>query len=113
MAIAVFFAIVVVVIAMGVTGIIVAIETNRTGVAKVAAVIHSVASVGRQGKGLGAQWQKRIQLGGGSCVAIKEGRSEGNPVGGNDLSGNKFHPAEKSCRRSRGMGRSVLLWYWR
>uniref|UniRef100_A0A915KV70 Uncharacterized protein n=1 Tax=Romanomermis culicivorax TaxID=13658 RepID=A0A915KV70_ROMCU len=27
---------------------------------------------------------------GGSCVMVKEGQSEGNPVGGNDLSGSKW-----------------------
>uniref|UniRef100_A0A915JGH9 Uncharacterized protein n=1 Tax=Romanomermis culicivorax TaxID=13658 RepID=A0A915JGH9_ROMCU len=37
--------------------------------------------------------------GGGTCVAIKEGRSEGNPVGRNGIGGSKFHRAEKSCRQ--------------
>uniref|UniRef100_A0A915IEM0 Uncharacterized protein n=1 Tax=Romanomermis culicivorax TaxID=13658 RepID=A0A915IEM0_ROMCU len=46
---------------------------------------------------------------GGSCVAINDRRSDRKPVGGSSHGGNKFHPAEKSCRRSRGTERLVLL----
>uniref|UniRef100_A0A915I6Y4 Uncharacterized protein n=1 Tax=Romanomermis culicivorax TaxID=13658 RepID=A0A915I6Y4_ROMCU len=93
MAVVIFLAIVVVLIAMGVTGIVMAIEVNRTGVV-----------FDRSG-------ERGFTPGGDSCIAIKEGQSEGNPVGGNDLGGSKFHRAEKSCRRSRGKGWSVSLWY--
>uniref|UniRef100_A0A915I501 Uncharacterized protein n=1 Tax=Romanomermis culicivorax TaxID=13658 RepID=A0A915I501_ROMCU len=44
----------------GVTGIVMAIETNRTGVARIVAVIGGIASAGRRGKGLRAQPRKRI-----------------------------------------------------
>uniref|UniRef100_A0A915I6A5 Uncharacterized protein n=1 Tax=Romanomermis culicivorax TaxID=13658 RepID=A0A915I6A5_ROMCU len=55
--------------------------------------------------------ERGLTLGGGSCVAIKEGWSEGNPVGGNGRGGSKFHRAEKSCQRGRGTGQSVSPWY--
>uniref|UniRef100_A0A915JXC9 Uncharacterized protein n=1 Tax=Romanomermis culicivorax TaxID=13658 RepID=A0A915JXC9_ROMCU len=37
-------------------------------------------------------------------VAINDRRSEGKPVGGSSRGGNKFHRAEKLCRRNRGAG---------
>uniref|UniRef100_A0A915KQZ8 Uncharacterized protein n=1 Tax=Romanomermis culicivorax TaxID=13658 RepID=A0A915KQZ8_ROMCU len=93
--IAIVLAIAVVVITMGVTGIVMAIETNRERVA-IATVVGGIAAAGKQSRGS-------------SCIAINNGRAEGNPVGGSGPGGNKFHRAEKSCRCSRGMGQSVLL----
>uniref|UniRef100_A0A915J0G3 Uncharacterized protein n=1 Tax=Romanomermis culicivorax TaxID=13658 RepID=A0A915J0G3_ROMCU len=47
--------------------------------------------------------------GDGSCIAIKEGRSEGSPVGGNGRGGNRFHQGEKTQQGYRKIGFAVIL----
>uniref|UniRef100_A0A915IXL7 Uncharacterized protein n=1 Tax=Romanomermis culicivorax TaxID=13658 RepID=A0A915IXL7_ROMCU len=59
-AVAGFLVIVVVMIAMGVARIVMAIEMNEMGVARIMVLIGGITTAGRRGKGLRAQWQKRI-----------------------------------------------------
>uniref|UniRef100_A0A915HSX0 Uncharacterized protein n=1 Tax=Romanomermis culicivorax TaxID=13658 RepID=A0A915HSX0_ROMCU len=55
-----FLVIAVIVIAMQVAGIVMAIETNQTGVARITAVISVITTMRRRGKGLQVQQRKRI-----------------------------------------------------
>uniref|UniRef100_A0A915J5Z0 Uncharacterized protein n=1 Tax=Romanomermis culicivorax TaxID=13658 RepID=A0A915J5Z0_ROMCU len=64
---------------MGVVGIVMAIERDGTGVARIAAVISSVALAGRRGKGLRAQQRKRIHAGGPELCCDQRGSVQRQP----------------------------------
>uniref|UniRef100_A0A915J0H0 Uncharacterized protein n=1 Tax=Romanomermis culicivorax TaxID=13658 RepID=A0A915J0H0_ROMCU len=56
-----------------------AIERDGTGVARIAAVISSVMSAGRRGKGLRAQRRKRIHAGGPELCCNQRGSVQRQP----------------------------------
>uniref|UniRef100_A0A915JY18 Uncharacterized protein n=1 Tax=Romanomermis culicivorax TaxID=13658 RepID=A0A915JY18_ROMCU len=91
-------------------------RSKRSEIGGIAAIVGGIPSARRRRRGedevkvCECSSGGGFTLGGGSCVLIKEGRSEGNPVGSNGLSGSKFHRADKFCQRSMGTGPSVSLW---